>query len=109
MDKLVPTVHTVYTFHTISVQCEVCFLGAFVHVFIVAPSQVSCIVGRLKEDLLQVQQVHHLKGFAGSSVSLEGPSSKSFVLTAQLKLFVDLPTKVCVHAVLEIRNKWWAV
>jgi hypothetical protein len=60
---------------------------------------VSCIVGRLKEDLLQVQQVHHLKGFAGSSVSLEGPSSKSFVLTAQLKLFVDLPTKLwsCVE------------
>ena len=56
--------------------------------------KVSSLLGSLKDDLLQVQQVHQLKGFAGSAKSLEGPSSKSFILMAQLKLFVDLPTKV---------------
>ena len=56
--------------------------------------KVSSLLGNLKGDLLQVQQVHQLKGFTGGAKSLEGPSSQSFMLMAQLKLFVDLPTKV---------------
>ena len=56
--------------------------------------KVCQLVKQLQDNCSDLRQVYQLKGFAGSHVPLEGSQLKAFLLSAQIRVLVDLPSKV---------------